>query len=129
MTQEDLAEVVADLTDGRGVDAWVECSGSAAAIAGGLDLVKRTGRIVLIGLVGPSSIKVPWNTILYKEQDLVGCFSSPPSSWQKALPVAAEEVDKLRKLVTHIIPLDEWQQGFQMLRRGDAVKILIDLEA
>jgi L-iditol 2-dehydrogenase len=127
--REDLAQLVADLTDGKGVDAWVECSGSPAAIAGGLDLVKRAGKIVLIGLVGPSSIQIPWNTTLYKELDLVGCFSSPPSSWHKALPVAAEEADKLGKLVTHIIPLDDWQQGFQMLRRGDAVKILIDMEA
>ena len=47
-------------------------SGSGAAIAGGLDLVKKTGKVVLIGLVGPETIPVPWNTLLYKELDLVG---------------------------------------------------------
>jgi L-iditol 2-dehydrogenase len=127
--KEDLKQVVMRLTEGRGVDAWVECSGSAAAIAGGIDLVKKTGRAVLIGLVGPETIPIPWNKILYKELDLAGCFSSPPSSWQKALEAEAAEAAKLRKLVTKIIPLDAWQEGFEMMRKGDAVKILIDLEA
>jgi len=127
--QEDLSQTVHDLTGGNGVDAWVECSGSAAAIAAGLKLVKKTGKVVLIGLVGPETVPIPWNTLLYKELDLVGCFSSPPSSWQKALAVEAEEAPKLRQLVTKIIPLAAWEEGFAMMRRGGAVKILVDLEA
>jgi threonine dehydrogenase-like Zn-dependent dehydrogenase len=126
--REDLAPVVAELTDGAGVDAWVECSGSQRAIVQGIDLVKKTGRIVLIGLVGPETIPVPWNTLLYKELDLAGCFSSPPSSWKKALAVEAKEAGKLRKLATHILPLGEWERGFAMMRTGEAVKILIDMQ-
>jgi L-iditol 2-dehydrogenase len=126
--REDLAQVVGDCTGGQGVDTWIECSGSGAAIAGGLDLVAKTGKVVLIGLVGPETIPVPWNTLLYKELDLVGCFSSPPSSWQKALAVEAEEAAKLRKLATHILPLEAWEQGFKMMQSGEAVKILVDME-
>lgn len=132
--REDLAPVVADLGHGvarpasAGVDAWVECSGSQRAIAQGIELVKKTGKVVLIGLVGPETIPVPWNTLLYKELDLAGCFSSPPSSWNKALAVEAEEADKLGKLATHILPLEEWERGFAMMRTGEAVKILIDMQ-
>lgn len=127
--REDLASAIRDLTGGRGVDAWIECSGSAAAIAGGLNLVKKTGKVVLIGLVGPGTIPVPWNTLLYKELDVVGCFSSPPSSWHKALEAEKEEAVKLRKLVTAIIPLEDWERGFSMMHSGEAVKILVDMEA
>jgi threonine dehydrogenase-like Zn-dependent dehydrogenase len=126
--REDLAQVVRACTGGEGVDTWIECSGSGAAIAGGLDLVKKTGKVVLIGLVGPETIPVPWNTLLYKELDLVGCFSSPPSSWKKALDAEAEEAGKLRKLATHILSLDEWERGFAMMQSGEAVKILVDME-
>jgi L-iditol 2-dehydrogenase len=127
--KENLKEVVLGLTGGQGVDAWIECSGSPAAIAGGFDLVKKTGKIVLIGLVGPETIPVAWNKLLYKELDVAACFSSPPSSWQKALAAEADEAAKLRKLVTRIMPLDAWEEGFEMMRKGDAVKILIDMEA
>ncbi len=127
--RENLREVVMGLTAGRGVDAWVECSGSVAAITSGLDLVKKTGQVVLIGLVGPETIPVAWNNLLYKELDIAACFSSPPSSWQKALAAEADEAAKLRKLVTGIIPLGAWESGFDMMRKGEGVKILVDLEA
>jgi L-iditol 2-dehydrogenase len=127
--KEDLGAVVMEITDGRGADAWIECSGSQAAIRSGLKLVKKTGTVVLIGLVGPETIAVPWNDLLYKELDLIGCFSSPPSSWQKALAVEGSEADKLRKLVTRILPLEDWEAGFEMMRSGEAIKILVDMEA
>jgi threonine dehydrogenase-like Zn-dependent dehydrogenase len=127
--REDLAAAVNELTAGQGVDAWIEASGAGPAIASGLGLVKKTGVVVLIGLVGPETIPVPWNTLLYNELDLVGCFSSPPSSWEKALDAEAEEAPKLRKLVTHILPLEQWERGFAMMKSGEAVKILVDMEA
>jgi len=127
--RQDLRTIVLELTEGRGVDAWIECSGSPAAISSGIDLVRKRGKVIMIGLLGPEAIPVAWNDLLYKELDLVGCFSSPPSSWQRALGAEAEEAAKLRKLVTRIIPLEEWEEGFSMLRRGEAVKILVDLEA
>jgi len=127
--KQDLASQVMGLTDGLGVDAWVECSGSARAIASGIPLVKKTGQIVLIGLVGPETIPVSWNTLLYKELDIAACFSSPPSSWQRALAVEGEEADKLAQLVTKIIPVEDWEEGFRMMRSGEAVKILVDMEA
>jgi L-iditol 2-dehydrogenase len=127
--KESLQELVMDLTNGRGVDAWVECSGSVAAISAGFDLVKKTGKVVLIGLVGPETIPLAWNKLLYKELDIAACFSSPPSSWQKALAAEAEEATKLRKLVSRIIPLDAWEEGFEMMRQGRGVKILVDMEA
>jgi len=126
--EEDLSAVVSELTTGRGVDAWIECSGAPEAVASGLNAVKKTGKVVLIGLVGPPAIPVDWNTILYKELDLFGCFSSPPSSWKLALEAEAVEALKLRRLVSEILPLDQWEIGFDRLRRGEVVKILIDME-
>jgi L-iditol 2-dehydrogenase len=126
--KENLADVVESLCGAKGVDAAVECSGSPAAIRSLSPLVKKTGKIVLIGLVGPSEIPVEWNQFLFREQDLLGCFSSPPSSWQKALEMEPPLSEKLHHLVTHIIPLAEWKQGFDMMQTGEAVKILVNLE-
>ncbi len=129
VTSENLADVVNQVTNGNGVDGWIECSGSAAAINSGINIVRKTGQVVLIGLVGPATIPVPWNQLLYKELDLFACFSSPPSSWEKALAVEPALAGKLRQLVTQIIPLAAWEQGFSAMRQGTAVKILVDLEA
>ena len=117
-----------DHTGGRGADVWVECSGSQAAIRSGVELVKKTGKVVLIGLVGPELAGVPWNQFLYRELELVGCFSSPWGAWQLALQAEPQEEAKLRLLATHILPLAHWQEGFELLRSGRAVKVLLDLE-
>jgi L-iditol 2-dehydrogenase len=125
---EDLSQVVADVTAGCGVDAWIDCSGAVPAISSGLQMVKKTGKVVLIGLVGPAAVPVPWNTILYKELDVAGCFSSPPSSWNLALAAEREEAGKLIRLVSAILPLEQWETGFEMMRKGEVVKILIDMD-
>jgi threonine dehydrogenase-like Zn-dependent dehydrogenase len=127
--RDNLREIVMDRTGGRGVDVWVECSGSQAAIRSGVELVKKTGKVVLIGLVGPELASVPWNQFLYRELEPVGCFSSPRSAWQLALQAEPQEEAKLRHLATHILPLARWQEGFELLRNGQAVKVLLDLEA
>lgn len=124
----DLREAVMGATGGHGVDVWIECSGAPSAVRDGIDLVKKTGRGVLIGLMADEAIPVPWNTLLYKELDLCACFSSPPSSWERALSVEADEADKLRRLVTAILPLERWSEGFTMVRQGRAIKVLLDLQ-
>jgi threonine dehydrogenase-like Zn-dependent dehydrogenase len=129
VTSENLSAVVERATDGQGIDGWIECSGSGAAISSGIAIVRKNCQVVLIGLTGPETIQVPWNLMLYKELDLHACFSSPPSSWEKALEAEPAVADSLRRLVTSIIPLDKWAAGFTAMRHGDAVKILVDLEA
>lgn len=129
VTTENLADAVERATGGQGIDGWIECSGSSAAIASGIAIVRKNSQVVLIGLTGPETIQVPWNLLLYKELDLHACFSSPPSSWEKALVAEPAVAGSLRQLVTSIIPLEEWAEGFAAMRHGDAVKILVDLEA
>lgn len=127
--RESLREAALALTGGQGVDAWIECSGASAALLGGFELVRRAGKVVLIGLVGPETVPIPWNTLLYRELDLHGCFSSPPSSWALALEAAPQEQARLRQIVTAILPLARWQEGFALMRRGEGVKILLDVQA
>lgn len=127
--RQSLAEIVMDATGGGGVNAWIECSGSQAAIQSGVDLVAKTGQVVLIGLVGDALAAVPWNQLLYRELDMVGCFSSPASAWRLALEAEPDEEARLYPLATHILPLRQWQEGFDLLRSGRAVKVLLDMEA
>ena len=72
---------------------------------------------------------MPWNQLLYRELDLAGCFSSPQGAWELALAAEPEEQAKLRLLATHVLPLGRWREGFELLRSGQAVKVLLDVEA
>ena len=57
----------------------------------------------------------------------MGCFSSPWSA-QPALQAEPEEEGRLRRLATHILPLSQWREGFELLQRAGG-QVLLDLEA
>jgi len=122
-----LGDAVAEVTDNRGADVVIECSGSVPAIHSGIEIVKKTGKFVLLGLTAKESPSIPWNKLLHKEVDVAGCFSSPPSSWRKAIQYLPAIEEKLQKLATHVIALEEWEKGFSMMQSGQAVKVLVDL--
>ncbi len=125
MQQRNLAEVVMDRTRGRGVDVWIECLGTEAAITKGPELVKKTGKLLMLGLAAQQVVALPWNTLLCREINAYGCYSAPPSGWELALAAVAEEAPRLCQLVSGILPLEEWQQGFDRVRQGQGVKILL----
>ncbi len=60
ISKESLGEAVLDLSDGEGADVVFETSGSPAAIADVLRIVRRCGRIGAIGIVGGVDVPVPW---------------------------------------------------------------------
>jgi L-iditol 2-dehydrogenase len=126
--EDDLAAIVGDATDGRGVDLWVECSGSGAAIAHGMESVKKTGDVVLIGLSGPAHVPLALNTVVLRELNLKGSYSATHACWQRTLAAEREEKRKLNRLVTEVVPLKEWTRAFEIARKGEGIKVLVDME-
>ena len=56
-------------------------------------------------------------------------YHEADGAWQLALQAEPEEEARLRRLATHILPLTRWREGFELLRSGQAVKVLLDVEA
>lgn len=106
-------------------DLVVECSGSAGGIVAALRAATRGGRVVQVGLRG-TSVDVPWDLILYKELQVSSGFASTPQSWRRAMAlVASRQVDPSR-LVTHVLPLVEWERAFELVGSAEAIKVVID---
>src|SRR5512133_2475247 len=91
-------ELVKGLTGGRGASAVYECSGAAAGARLALDLVKRRGQYVQIGLFGR---RIEWDADLtvLKEIDITTTFASTPPAWDRALRLVDEGKVQTRPLV------------------------------
>lgn len=122
--QEDAVEAVMALTEGRGPDLIVECAGAAASIDQCLRLARRGGTIVQVGLYG-KPVPVPLDTLVLKEIQLRGSFSSTPTSWVTSLELMASSKVQTEPLVTRKRPLNEWADAFQMARHKEEGKILL----
>jgi L-iditol 2-dehydrogenase len=122
--RDDPTKLIADLTDGVGADIVYECSGAAPAAQQLLTLVRRAGQYAQIGLFGKP---VAWDLdqICYKELTVTGSNASVPSAWRRALVLLAEGKVQTRPLISHMFPLSDWRQAFDLFERRSGVKMVL----
>ena len=102
-------------------DVVVECSGSEPGIAQALEVCRRGGRLVQIGLRG-APVTVPWDLICFHELTVTSGFASTPSSWRRAMALLEAGTVVTAPLVSEVVPLERWEHAFAASRGGDAVK-------
>jgi L-iditol 2-dehydrogenase len=124
LEEQSPAALVSDLTEGRGADMVVECSGAAAAARMGYELVKRRGQYVQIGLFG-RRIETDPDLAVMKEVDVRNSFASAWSSWNYALRLMKEGRVQTGPLVTDRLPLGQWEEGFNRFRNKQGIKVAL----
>jgi L-iditol 2-dehydrogenase len=122
---ENVMERVADLTGGRGADLVVEASGALAAIASTVSLVRRLGRITVIGMTGREHINFPWDAAIWKMCTINFNLSTGYTSWEKAIGLIASKKINAAPLITHQVPLNEWQVAMTATESGEALKAVL----
>ena len=123
--QEDLKAVVDEMTGGEGVDIAFECSGAVPAANKALEITRRKGTVVQMGVFADSKVPIWSDGILHKEIVYVGSRSQKPSSWRKSIELLAEGTVVPGSIVTKVVSLDDWRDGFDTQLRGEGVKGVI----
>jgi len=123
--RQDVVKAVNDLTKGRGADLVVEASGAPAAIAATARIVRRLGRITVIGMSGLETVPFPWDTAVWKVCTIIFNLSTGFTSWERAIGLIASKRIDVAKLVTHIEPLEHWERVFDEVEKKQAIKALL----
>jgi threonine dehydrogenase-like Zn-dependent dehydrogenase len=121
--EESSQEKILALTDGKGVDIVMDVSGGNDSLTVAAKTVKRGGQIALVGL-SPENVFNPI-VVVEKELSIHGSFRRLPSTWHRAINLVANRVIDPRALITHVLPLERAEEGFQTLKRGEAVKAIL----
>ncbi|MGQ9632469.1 MAG: alcohol dehydrogenase catalytic domain-containing protein [bacterium] len=119
--EEDLAEVVRRETE-IGADVVVDAVG--VLLKDAMGLVRRGGRILLIGMNQQARAEVCQYDITRNEMQIVGTFIDK-FTMPAVIKVLEGGVLPLRKLVTHTIPLKDIHKGIDLMRRGEALEIIV----
>jgi L-iditol 2-dehydrogenase len=125
--QENLQEIIQRETDGRGVDVAMECAGVEASVAACLQAVKRRGRYIQVGILG-KEIRVAYDTILYKQLQVVGSLAHSMQTWSRTLQLLHKRRLPLLQTVTHTLPLSQWQEGFSICEMKRGLKVLLSYD-
>lgn len=112
----DLRKRIAELTGGVGVDVVLENSGAVAPIEESLDIVRKGGRVLWAGggIRGGIVASVDTYKIIVKELDVKGEISQIPYDWLTAIHLVRTGAVELKPLVTHVYPLDRWEEAFEL---------------
>jgi threonine dehydrogenase-like Zn-dependent dehydrogenase len=88
-------------------------------------MVRRGGRIAALGMTREKKVNIAWNEGIVKGITLALPFSSNYPSWERALSMMAGHKIRLKPLITHKLPLDNWKEGFKLVEEGQAAKTLL----
>lgn len=122
--REDVADAVSEATGGWGVDLAVEAAGAPEALGVCLGSVRKGGDILQIGLPG-APVAVDADQLAFKEARLVGTFGQKRSAWRLALGwMEAGQIDT-EAMISDMLPLQDWEAGFDIMRRGVGLKVLL----
>ncbi len=117
-----------DLTDGRGADLVIECTGVPQAVDQGLRLARRGGSYLVIGqYTDAGSAPVNPHQIVYRQLEVFGSWAFTGAhliEYIRLLPQLAARFD-LASLVT-VYPLDHSAPAMQAVANGSVVKAVLD---
>lgn len=123
-----LPAVVADATNGRGVDVAIDAVGAASTRRECLLSLAPGGTMVLVGLHADET-ELPLNTAVRQELVIRGAFAYSPFHFRQGLAWLAEGVVGLRDGVV-VAPLDQGQWWYEQLVSGNpASKVLLQPES
>lgn len=127
VSKVNLKEMVDDLTDGIGADLVVEATGVEPAINQAFDIVRKLGKIAVIGVPGQSRLNVNWSAGSFKALDLCFSFSSQYEDWARVLKLFENRSLDLTSLITHEFELDNWRIAFKKVIDCQGGKVLLKI--
>jgi threonine 3-dehydrogenase len=124
VTQESIGDVVADLGL-EGFDIGLEMSGNASAFNDMLHNMYHGGKVALLGLL-PEGTGCDWDQVIFKGLELNGIYGRRMyETWYKMTQMVLSGFP-LERALTHHIPIDEFQTGFDLMRSGNSGKVVCD---
>jgi len=122
----DLKDVVLDSTKGIGVDECFICVDVPLEVAHICEMVRRRGTINLFASsISEQKISLDPNILHYKEIILTGSHSSTLKQFYDSLDVLQKGKDKMRKLLTHFLPLEGINEALAIYLRQEGIKVIV----
>jgi L-iditol 2-dehydrogenase len=118
-----VVDPTAEGTDDLGVDAFIDASGAAAAVAAGIRAVRPAGRIVLVGS-GAESMELPTQLIQNRELVLTGVFRYA-NTWPTAIALVDSGRVDLDAMVTARFPLERVAEALDSDQIPGSVKSVV----
>jgi len=121
-------ESIADAMKELGIDGFdvgLEMSGNARAFNDMLGAMYHGGKVALLGIL-PKGAGIDWDRIIFKGLTVQGIYGRRMyETWYKMTQLVLGGFP-LQKVLTHRLPADAFQQGFELMESGESGKVVLD---
>lgn len=125
VAEKTLQEKMSELKMTEGFDVGLEMSGAPAAFRSMLEVMNHGGKVAMLGI--PSAdMAIDWTQVIFKGLILKGIYGREMfETWYKMASIIQSGLD-LTPIITHHFPLEDFQQGFDVMRSGTSGKVILD---
>lgn len=122
---EDLSSFLKELTGVGQADCVVDCSGSPQAINAGLEILRKDGTFVALGIASDEVIPIRFNIGVLSALRLVFSCTSSGSSWDTALQILSRRQIEVNRIITDVLSLEDWEKAYRKLEDREAIKAVL----
>jgi threonine dehydrogenase-like Zn-dependent dehydrogenase len=117
-TEGDPVKHVEEMTGGKMADVVLEFIGRKITMETAMKCLGKGGRMVMVGIGLDDIVVSPYKTIIGKEIELIGADDHLKSEMAELIDlVGAGKID-LSRSITHRLPLEDVNGGFEILSKG-----------
>ena len=122
--REKLTDILEELNI-DGFDIGMEMSGNPHAFRDMLTCMYHGGKVALLGLL-PKDAGINWDQIIFKGLEVHGIYGRRMyETWYKMTQMVLTGFP-LEKALTHQIPIDDFERGFELMASGQCGKVVCD---
>jgi len=117
-------EAIAALTAGKGADVVIVATPAPVATVQAVEMARKGGRIVQFGGMPQHDSKpgIDMNLVHYRGLTIIGTSTFGPKHNMTALRLIEAGLIPVKKLVTHVFPLDDFVEGANLALAGKVLK-------
>jgi threonine 3-dehydrogenase len=125
VSRESLDDAMKQLGMQEGFDVGLEMSGNAGALRDMLRTMHHGGSIAMLG-IPPTEVAIDWNEVILKGLTIKGIYGRQMfETWYKMAALLQSGLD-VRPVITHRVPYTDYQHAFDIMRRGEAAKVVME---
>lgn len=125
---QNLDDVMRELQMEEGFDVGLEMSGVPSAFREMLRTMHHGGSVALLGIM-PKDTGIHWDEIIFKGLMMKGVYGREMfETWYKMVAMLQSGLD-ISPIITHRLPIDQFNVGFETMASGHSGKIILDWAA
>ena len=125
VAKETLRDIMNSLKMTEGFDVGLEMSGVPSAFDDMLETINHGGKLALLGIL-PENTGINWNHVIFKGLEIHGIYGRRMfETWYKTIAMIESGLT-LDPVITHHFDVDDFQQGFDIMRSGKSGKVILN---